>query len=492
MAFKILSLEELELLTENQRENYEKELAIYNERVKFVEQMEKFENTVIKPYEPKLTAIPAVCEVPEKEFEEPEYEFVKITPFTKPESKVAVIDFGEPIMAVVPGHTKIKNVPVGHMKNVERDKPVLPIISKAAAPADLFTKAEQQQPVLPASVKVSIPGNTFTLSERANPNLPIAVKPQNFAELFFTPDKIDSSVMTVNSAELIVPAIEVPAFAVPECVLSILPKPEAECPVVGVMQLPELTAPVLPKVIAAKQMDVSWKQTAEIKAELPETLGTTVIKVSFAEPDIEKTQLPSVLKAGIPAREFKTSEHTVSDLPIVSIAKAGNPVFTMSELEKPMVPTVVKKAESPSLLYTAPEFEKSMVPTVVKKAESPSLLYTAPEFEKSMVPTVVKKAERPSLLYTAPEFEKPMIQTVVKPTEIPKTYDGKISVNSAPEIEYPSIDVFSVQPFEKIHSKVSGLPTIHAAASPDDCTEELLRIRLSIQEEYENRKEGFA
>jgi len=42
MAFNILSSNEIELLTEDQRKSYEKELAIYKERVKFVEQMEMF------------------------------------------------------------------------------------------------------------------------------------------------------------------------------------------------------------------------------------------------------------------------------------------------------------------------------------------------------------------------------------------------------------------------------------------------------------------
>ena len=37
MAFNILSSDEIELLTDNQRKSYEKELANYNERVEFVE-----------------------------------------------------------------------------------------------------------------------------------------------------------------------------------------------------------------------------------------------------------------------------------------------------------------------------------------------------------------------------------------------------------------------------------------------------------------------
>ena len=73
MAFKILSSEEIELLTKEQRACYEEELFIYNERVRFVEQMEKFENTVIQPYQPVLEPIPAISKVPEAAYSAVEY-----------------------------------------------------------------------------------------------------------------------------------------------------------------------------------------------------------------------------------------------------------------------------------------------------------------------------------------------------------------------------------------------------------------------------------
>ena len=43
MAFKILTEDEIKLLTDKQRIQYENQLAIYNERVKFVEQLEKLD-----------------------------------------------------------------------------------------------------------------------------------------------------------------------------------------------------------------------------------------------------------------------------------------------------------------------------------------------------------------------------------------------------------------------------------------------------------------
>ena len=541
MAFRILSFDELELLTENQRKSYEEELAIYNERVKFVEQIEKLENAVIKPYEPKLEAIPSVCEVPDGEFERPEYEFVKFAPVIKLKSNKAEFHFDEPVMALVPEHATISNVPIGQMKNVERDKPVLPIISKAAAPVDSFAMAEQQRPILPVNVKVSIPDSTFNILEQTNPNLPAAAKPQNFTDLFFTPVvKEVSPAITVKNSERVVPVMEAPAFAAPEIVSPMLPKPEVEFPAVSAMEPPELPAPVLPKVAAAGKTDVSWKKTAKIKAELPEIFHAAAVQVLFNESDIQETKLPAVQKAEIPAGEFTAAEFSVYDFPMISVPQAHVPAFiapklgkpavqavekpavspafsfTVPELGKPIEQAVEKPIVSPGVLFTVPELEKPIVQAVekldvsldfsftmaelekleiqagVKPTVSPSFSFAAPEFEKPAIQAVAKAAANPSFSFTAPELEKPAVQPVIKLTEIPKPYDGKLFVNDVPQMEYPSMNVLTVKSFEKVHSKASGLPAIQAVSYPDDCAEELLKIRLSIQKEYETKKEGFA
>lgn len=444
MAFKILTVDELELLTEKQRKNYDRELAIYNERVKFVEQIERLENAVITPYEPRLTAIPAVCEVPQNEFVEPEYVIVPNVPIAKPKLKVAAVHFGEPVTAVVPAHTIMKNVPVGRMKKVELDKPVLPIIFKAAAPAKSFIKTEQQRPALPTIVKISIPGNIFNVSEQANPDLPHVVKPQNFTELYFTPAALDSFVIEANNSELAMPAIEVAAFTAPEFVVSILPKLEVEVPEVGTIESSQLESPVLPRVIVSKQLDVSFNYTGEMKAELPEVFCTPVEKVLFDEPNIPNINLPTMPKPEIPTKEFLLSEHTVSELPMVGIPQTS--VFIFHE----------------------------------------------PEHKKPVLQTVVKPEVSSRLLFVAPEREKPVLQTVMKPIAMTKLDSDKLSIDSTPKIEYPSIKVFSVKPFEKVQSKASGLPTLHIENSPGDCTEELQKIRLLLQKEYESVREGFA
>ena len=65
MAFRVLKEEELSLLTGQQREQYERELDIYQKRAAFVEQIERYEGTEIKPFRPKLdfTAPPGTPDI---------------------------------------------------------------------------------------------------------------------------------------------------------------------------------------------------------------------------------------------------------------------------------------------------------------------------------------------------------------------------------------------------------------------------------------------
>lgn len=360
MAFKILSYDELELLTENQRKCYEEELAIYNERVRFVEQMERFENTVITPYEPKFVVIPDISKALDKEFVKPEDIFVKISPVVKPDPGVAAVCFDGSVTAVVPKLAKIKNVPIGHMEKMEQCNPILPVILKAVAPANFYVKAERQSPVMPANVKVSIPGNTFKKLEHISPNLPIAVKPQNFTGVFYTPVIIDSLIIMENKPELANMVFEAPIFSVPKYVIPVLPRHEVEVPEMKRLESVAEVSPVLPKVIVPRQASVAVKQIDEINVKLPKDLGAATINVSFDKPeinvklpkgsgaatvnvsfdkpDIHKAELPAFQKTVIPEKEYVKTEYAVSDLPVVDMPQISFQLYTTPELREIRLP----------------------------------------------------------------------------------------------------------------------------------------------------------
>lgn len=119
MAFKILSSEEIELLTESQQDSYKKELSAYYDRVKFVEQMEKFENTQIKPYKPNFVNISVAKKPQETNFVKPEYTCIQIKPIRKPIMEVSSVNLDKPIVAVVPQQSKITQISTEHLKKIE-------------------------------------------------------------------------------------------------------------------------------------------------------------------------------------------------------------------------------------------------------------------------------------------------------------------------------------------------------------------------------------
>lgn len=143
MAFKVLSQSELDLLTENQRNDYEKRFAIYHDRVKFIEQIEKFEEAEIKPYEPKLSKIPTLKKAPKKEFKKLDYSLIEFKPIKNPIKKLSHLNFDKHIRAKVPKNLIIKNTSINGFNQITFDKPDLPVTEIKTSPVGYFGKSKK-------------------------------------------------------------------------------------------------------------------------------------------------------------------------------------------------------------------------------------------------------------------------------------------------------------------------------------------------------------
>ncbi len=394
MAFNILSSNEIELLTEDQRKSYEKELAIYKERVKFVEQMERFENAVITPYEPKLVNISDVGKAPEKIYLHPEYVINTIDIDVKSAPKTAAIHFDKPVTVVVPKYSKPKNISVEHIKKPEQDQPVLPqigktvapittfvkpkqnqpatpLIDKAVVPIRTFIKPEQDKPALPASVKSIVPHKVSKKIEQVRPNLPTPVKLQNFVELAFAsvPVSIDREAMKVCNLNITPSAINLSAFT-----------------------LPEKTQPVLPQSSVKFSEVKAFKISKKVNPVLPKSIIPNPVYASFNKPNMEKVEMPTAQKAVVPTKKFVESEYNLSDLPMVGTPKVEVPI------------------------YIAPKFKKSALPIFTK-------------------PVVASGSYFKLSVHNTPKIEHPSINVIaVKPF---KKVDSKIS-------GFPSVGDFTV------------------------------------------------
>ena len=83
MSFRELSEDEISLLNESERTQYEKQLKIYRERVALVEQLEQIENANIQYTKPKLKRIKPVPKL-----EIPKYHSIGTVKIKLPKSEI--------------------------------------------------------------------------------------------------------------------------------------------------------------------------------------------------------------------------------------------------------------------------------------------------------------------------------------------------------------------------------------------------------------------
>lgn len=357
MAFKILTDNELELLTDKQRIQYENELAVYNERVKFVEQLEKLENVVIKPYKPKLTNIRIINTPAETTFKAPEYA-VKITkPIKKLQLEYTYKNLTAPVKAVLPQHSKINNVPINHIKQMKQVKPVLPQISKVTTSVKPFIKIELKTSPLPKNNKIYIPSTSFKKVEQIKLNLPTITKQINITS---------KSPLT--------------KFIVPEKPHPILPKSAVKLSNIKAYKKPEQAVLDLQKVTLPKKT-FSIRQIKISQAKLPEISHISPVAISFNKPNIKNTSLPNIPKVMIPAYKFAKIEHTSPVLPNVTkpntvnlfFNKPKNQNISLPKIIKPVLPNISYK----SLNKNIPEIDYPVI--TVNKIKP---------FKKVMVPAI--------------------------------------------------------------------------------------------------------
>ncbi|MEE0061637.1 MAG: hypothetical protein UE295_12485 [Acutalibacteraceae bacterium] len=437
MAFKILSSDEIELLTEEQRKSYENELEIYNERVKFVEQLEKLENTVVEPYEPKLVKISAVKKAPNVAFVKPEYtvDIIDVDISSAPE--MSKVKFDKPVTAMVPKCSKTKNVSVGHIKKVEYDKPIMPQTSQVVVPdraveklnqnkpslpqvkgTNIPTKVhielKQDKPVVPVKIKIAVPCMTHKNSGQVKPNLPEKVRVKAVNQMPGVSFSIDKNAIVASNVKKTAPKVNLPEVVLPEKANPILPKSSVKFAEIKGFKGIDRKEAVLPKAIIPNQVNASFKQANKTKAELPVVSNISVKKASVKKIDVKKAELPSVQKTGIPKKEFAKSACDMSDLPAVNAPKTN--------------------VEA----YSKPEFKKLELPKV----------------------------------------DKPIVNT-----------SGFLKKTTAepPKIEYPTIDIVPKKTFKKIDSRANNVPSVGGVVIPNAYTNESLKKLLDSNKENKMR-----
>jgi len=258
---------------------------------------------------------------------------------------------------------------------------VLPQIIKATAPSKQYDKPENKAPVLPKTAKTSVPNKIFKKSEQDKPKLPAATKPQTFEEFAFAPVTIDSEAIKASRRDTATPKIDAPAFTAPEKAQPVLPK-TAKASVPNKIfkkseqakpKLPAATKPqtfaelvFAPVAIDGEAIKASRRGAITPKIEapafaapekaqpvLPNTaVGFLDVKV-YEKPELSKLELTVNVKTNIPTSQFKKTDRTLSELPVVDAVKIGTQSYTAPEIKKTDLPAFVKPAA-----VSNPEFKQ--------------------------------------------------------------------------------------------------------------------------------------
>lgn len=416
MAFRILSNDEIELLTDAERNSYERELAVYNDRVKFVEQIEKFESAEITPYEPKFINVSVIGRVPEKIYSNQNYAAQLIDVAVKPAPTAHETNF-EKTAAAVPKCPKVKNVPVEHIKKIQQhenalpqmnkvfapvvtnieakhDIPTLPEIGKTSAPPDVCVRLELNNPVLPATEKTIVPCKKFKKIEQVKPSVANKIKLQSFPELDFTVAFINSKAINKYKPDIMQPRIKSREFTLPEREKPVLPLLSAGYKKVKRFEAPEKANPHLPKTVITGKANILFKQMKKTQIQLPEVSNISAAAPSFSELNIQQAKLPATHKVNVPAKKFLKSDCVLSDLPKLTVPRTQIQLYIEPELQNPDLPIFAK-------------------PTVTS------------------VPHCKNFADR------------------------------------IPELQHPSIGIIPIQSYKKVDSKINNIPSVKKVSVPD-------------------------
>lgn len=365
MAFKMLDNEEIALLSDSQRIQYEKELDLYQQRLAFVERLEMLENAHVEPYEPKLESIPVIDEIEVKIFKKPEYMISVCEPIVKPNFKMKTYKKAEQITPTLPLLQKRADVRTKRIQKIERTQPDLPFIIKPLVASKRFGKPQKQQPDLPKIIKPEIAVAPFKRSEKNQTNLPVVICPSIRTAVPFEQLKNNLHHTPSNMPDVVMPDIDINYIAVP--VETQLNLPEVSACVVAMKTFiePEKRGTNLPTVVKPNiNMNYS-KEMKSLQPDLPEiSVNLSPVKAVFHKPEQRSTGLPKVSKPNITVHSLKKAERITPSLPKTSSISLQAKKFSKPEQLKLDLPTV-SKLEIGVRPFVKPENKKSDLPVVV-------------------------------------------------------------------------------------------------------------------------------
>ena len=403
MAFKILTEEQIELLTDEQKSRYAQELELYRQREEFVQQIEKFENMTLPPVQAnvKPIAVVQVAETPEISIPETEVELPRLsidvqTPKLS-ESFDVQIDVSN-LPSVSTEHPEL------HQFEFENIQPTVPAVPVPAVAEYNYKAPTAERIRMPEPIQVAVP--------EMKPVQIGAPEPISMPEPVSIPAAVVKPVR-MERPEVELPSVELARIQVPE---------------IGPMEPQKAVLPQLEKI------PVSTVDADRVRAAMRE----------LPQPELPQVELPT---AEMP--KLGNFETVVEPLPQVTVAAASAPTIRMpenTEVRVPQLPSVPDLPPIPTLHFDLPEMDQLPTVQVRLPDTAAETAFTMPELTVQTptvpIPTIPEGmdelAQRLRMAESAPAAQPaiPEIPTVkireVHMEPIGRVELPKISVNAAP------------------------------------------------------------
>lgn len=409
MAFKVLSDEEMSLLTTDQLEHYEKALEIYKQREAFVEKLTKLENAEIKPYKPNLKSIDIIKKIEFTSFTSPERQKLSLKPMQKPELSNDLISKSSKkvnISEVLKSNSVLKEdvnfnqglfSKVDNFRCYEQKQYTVSSFSKPVIPDVKFNKLEN---VLSESVQIKKPAElnlqNFIAPEKTKVILSKIAIPEIKTGVFVKPEapkfdfavnvKTETDIKPFEKSEFAL--TDFPQITGAEVNMPTFQQPERDKPnisvnvksdfKIGAFKMPEITVANLPQIRKANveigsfqppvqpkldiklnvvsDVDIKAFEKPEFKAvELPEIHKINVDKVRFHAPEKRELRLTTVAKPSINIKSFEKPQDIKAKFPKLPKVNINIGDFTKPQEIKPKLNVEIIKAFKPITNFKKPE-----------------------------------------------------------------------------------------------------------------------------------------
>lgn len=331
MAFTLLCDEELSLLNDGQRMQYERQLKLYQQRVAFVERIEDLQNIQIEPYVPQLEPICVIDPIHVKSVKKQKYSIAICEPIKTPNLQVKSYQKVEQITPALPTMPKRVDVHTAHVQKPQIKTTALPEFAKSREVNTLFVCPKIEERNLPTVTMPKLEMRPIAVPAKTQPNLPdipgyaanvrAFVKPQTYhpeLPVFVKPEVIAGSYKEIKPIQLSLPDVSTginwdkAGFVKPE--QKNIDLPRMETPVVNVR---------------------SMQKVGRIVPNLPEVKIADIYHKDIKKPECVLLELPDVVEPllpDIPVKKDIRANVMVSELPKVDIRCAPNACAILGHL----------------------------------------------------------------------------------------------------------------------------------------------------------------